>query len=247
MKTSSPLITDTQSLTSARSRFGRLIPVYDDGWGALFIHRDSSGISGIVRARTWEDAYSICEDEFFPAGDDESGEEMQRIESMADGEEKDHAQACWDEAFGYRNNTRMMPDSSLSSIYAKDLNGDTLDVLTPALLAELEITLTIEENDLASETAREVERMKAGGMEEISRAELVNRAAAAGYRINPDMCFNYVNIANEITHKARSIGWKHIASGMNAFHVETPHDTLHELQEIRHNCFVFQNGRVWEL
>lgn len=100
---------------------------------------------------------------------------------------------------------------------------------------------------LASETAREVERMKAGGMEEISRAELVNRAAAAGYRINPDMCFNYVNIANEITHKARSIGWKHIASGMNAFHVETPHDTLHELQEIRHNCFVFQNGRVWEL
>lgn len=147
MKTSSPLITDNQSLTSAKSRFGHLIPVYDDGWGALFIHRDSSGISGIVRARTWEDAYSICEDEFFPEADDEAGEEMQRIEAMEDGEEKNHAQVCWDESYGFRNNTRQMPDGSLSSIYAKDLSGDTLDILTPELLAQLEITLEIEENE----------------------------------------------------------------------------------------------------
>ena len=147
MKTSLPLITDTQSLTSARSRFGRLIPVYDDGWGALFIHRDTMGISGIVRAQTWEDAYSICEDEFFPAGDEEAWEEMQRIEAMDEGEEKNHVQACWDESYGFRNNTRQMPDGSLSSIYAKDLNGDTLDILTPELLAQLEITLEIEENE----------------------------------------------------------------------------------------------------
>jgi len=32
----------------------------------------------------------------------------------------------------------------LSFIYAKDLNGDSLDLLTPELLAELEITLDIE-------------------------------------------------------------------------------------------------------
>ena len=147
MKTSSPLITDNQSLTSAKSRFGRLIPVYDDGFGPLFIHRDTMGISGIVRAQTWEDAYSICEDEFFPAGDEDAGEEMQRIEQMEEGDEKEHAQACWDEAYGYRGNARRMPDGSLSSIYAKDLSGDTLDVLTPVLLAELEITLTIEENE----------------------------------------------------------------------------------------------------
>ena len=65
MKT--PLITDGQSLVSATGRFGHPIPVYDDGYGPLFIHRDSMGISGIVRAQTWADAYSICEDEFFPA------------------------------------------------------------------------------------------------------------------------------------------------------------------------------------
>lgn len=147
MKTTSPLITDNQTLVSAKSRFGHPIPIYDDGYGHLYISRDSMGINGIVRARTWEDAYSICEDEFFPAGDEEAWEEMQRIEAMDEGEEKNHSQACWDEAYGYRGNARRMPDGSLSSIYAKDLNGDTLDVLTPALLAELEITLTIEENE----------------------------------------------------------------------------------------------------
>lgn len=65
MKTS-PLITDDQNLVSATSRFGSPIKVYDDSYGPLWIHRDSMGISGIVRARTWEDAYSICEDELFP-------------------------------------------------------------------------------------------------------------------------------------------------------------------------------------
>jgi hypothetical protein len=59
-------ISDDQSIASAKGRFGHPIPVYDDGFGPLFIHRDSMGISGIVRAMTWEDAYSICEDEFFP-------------------------------------------------------------------------------------------------------------------------------------------------------------------------------------
>ena len=94
MKTTNSLITDEQSLLSAKSRFGHAIPVYDDGFGPLWIHRDSMGISGIVRAQTWEDAYSICEDEFFPDADEEAGEEMARIDAMSDGEEKNHAQAC---------------------------------------------------------------------------------------------------------------------------------------------------------
>ena len=146
MKTKSILISDEQSLVSAKSRFGYAIKVYDDGYGQLFIHRDSMGISGIVRAQTWEDAYSICEDEFFTAGDKDAGEEMQRIESMSEGKEKNHAQACFDEAYGFRGNGRKESDGSISSIYAKDLNGDCLNALTPELLAELEITLEISEN-----------------------------------------------------------------------------------------------------
>lgn len=138
------MINDTQSLIGATSRFGHSIPVYDDGFGSLFIHRDSMGISGIVRAQSWEDAYSICEDEFFTAGDKEAGEEMARIEALPDGPDRAHLQACWDESYGFRGNSRKEKDGTQSSIYAKDLNGDRLDSLTPALLAELEITLQIE-------------------------------------------------------------------------------------------------------
>lgn len=139
------MIKDTQSLKSAKFTHGTPITVYDDGYGPLFIHRDSMDISGIVRAQTWEDAYSICEDEFFPAGDDDAGGEMERIEAMEDGEEKNHAQACWDESYGYRGNTRKMPDGSLSSIYARDLNGDSLNRLTQALCNDLGIVLEIVE------------------------------------------------------------------------------------------------------
>lgn len=141
------LIKDGESLNGAKTRFGNVIQVYDDGFGPLWIHRDSMGISGIVRAQTWEDAYSICEDEFFPAADDDAGKEMEAIESMPDGEEKNHERACWDESYGFRGNMRRMPDGSLSSIYAKDLNGDCLDRLTPELLAELEISLDIQTDE----------------------------------------------------------------------------------------------------
>lgn len=144
---SSSLINDEQSLVSAKSRFGHSIPVYDDGFGTLFIHRDSMGISGIVRAQSWEDAYSICEDEFFPSGDAEAWEEMQKIEAETDAEEKRHLQACWEEAYGYRSNSRKEKDGTQSSIYAKDLNGDALDVLTPELLERLEIILEIVANE----------------------------------------------------------------------------------------------------
>lgn len=143
MKSQQITLPDDKRLDSATSRFGSSIPVYDDGFGPLWIHRDSMGISGIVRAQTWEDAYSICEDEFFPSGDGDAAEEMAKIEAMPDGEERNHAQACFDEAFGYRGNGRRESDGSTSYIYAKDLNGDSLDPLTDQLVADLGISLSI--------------------------------------------------------------------------------------------------------
>jgi hypothetical protein len=147
MKTKDVLITDGQSLVSAKGRFGHAIHVYDDGFGQLFIHRDSMGVSGIVRAKTWEDAYGICEDEFFPAGDEDATKDQAVIEAMPDGAEKNHAQACWGESYGYRGNSRKEKDGSHSFIYAKDLNGDRLDMLTPKMLTEWEITLEIVTNE----------------------------------------------------------------------------------------------------
>ena len=138
------MITDEQTLEGAKFTHGTPIPVYDDGYGPLWIHRNSMGISGIVRAQTWEDAYSICEDEFFTPADDDAREEMERIENMEDGPDKEHAQACFDESYGFRpNGNRRMPDGTLSSIYAKDLNGESLDRLTPAFLEAAGIVLDI--------------------------------------------------------------------------------------------------------
>ncbi|HSG04879.1 MAG TPA: hypothetical protein VLB09_00620, partial [Nitrospiria bacterium] len=95
----------------------------------LFIHRDSMGISGIVRAQSWEDAYGICEDEFFQDADE--SEEDFIAEYGVDFTED----AAWQESHGFRPN---------GGIYSRDLNDDRLDVLTPELLADLEIRLEIE-------------------------------------------------------------------------------------------------------
>ena len=186
MKTVCELIQDTQTLVGASMHEGRIkIPVYDDGFGQLYIHRDSMGIGGIVRAQSWEDAYSICEDEFFPAPSETweemreeystqylSGRELWLYEhdnnweawrALSEGDKNrathpsngknvpfngditEHPR--WQEAYGFRNNGRKEADGSISSIYAKDLNGDSLEVLTPSLLSDLGITLKIETNE----------------------------------------------------------------------------------------------------
>ena len=202
-----PLINDSQRLVSAKGRFGHNIPVYDDGYGPLFIHRDSMGISGIVRARTWEDAYGICEDEFFPEAsetieeirkeynfkreskkvvkcvrgtpidphlginerfvedkdyDDNGGRlpdgmfvRWQTIETPCEDENGWAENELFQEAFGFRPNGPRSGtwqdgaprDPVGHGIYAKDLNGDALDTLTPELLAELEITLEIQDEE----------------------------------------------------------------------------------------------------
>ena len=195
------LITDSQSLVSA-SRNGYTILIYDDGFGTLFIHRDSTGISGIVRAQSWEDAYGICEDEFFPEASETIDElrkeynfkrEHVKIIRTLEGIERPDmlsdyprtvrpapdGRANWDfvrwetretpcedengwienelfcEAFGFRPSgprAGKWPNGEARDlighgIYAKDLNGDALDTLTPELLARLEITLEIVNNE----------------------------------------------------------------------------------------------------
>jgi hypothetical protein len=64
------LIIDGQELVGAKYQSGYELQTYDDGFGPLWVSRNSIGINGIVRAQTWEDAYSICEDEFFPEADE---------------------------------------------------------------------------------------------------------------------------------------------------------------------------------
>lgn len=135
------MINDNQSLKGAKGRFDYVIPIYDDGFGPLFIHRDSMGITGIVRAQTWEDAYGICEDEFFPIPSDSLDD--WRKEFGEDFTNND----CWNEQNGIRPNGMKEANNLFSVFYAKDMNGDSLDPLTPELCKELDITLEIEDNE----------------------------------------------------------------------------------------------------
>jgi hypothetical protein len=168
------------------------IPVYDDGYGPLWIHRDSMGILGIVRAQSFEDAYGICEDEFFPEadesiedfrreynftrkhvkmihpvvngeidlstirpdslGDYESGSlrdgqfvKWETIETPCDDENGWAENDLFCEAFGFRSNGPNSTDVLKHGIYAKDLNGDSLDLLTPELAESLGITIATED------------------------------------------------------------------------------------------------------
>ena len=56
---------DETSLVRVTNSYGRELAICDDGYGPLWILRNSMGIQGIVRAQTWEEAYEIAEDELF--------------------------------------------------------------------------------------------------------------------------------------------------------------------------------------
>lgn len=91
------MITDEQRLVGATSRHGYAIPTYDDGYGPLWVHRNRLGISGIVRARTWEEAYEICEDEFFPEADETMEEIVKEY-----GFRREHKKQIHDPVAGWR-------------------------------------------------------------------------------------------------------------------------------------------------
>jgi hypothetical protein len=159
----SELITDEQSLVSAQFNHGTPIQTYDDGFGPLFILRDSMGVQGIIRAQTWEDAYSIAEDEMFPDCDltmeeivKEYGFRVSYVQPYGTGqtsrEEMPDPDAwpenpLFQEAYGFRPNGARDHKVPMSHIYAKDLNGESLDTLTTELVAELGITLNIQTNE----------------------------------------------------------------------------------------------------
>lgn len=147
------------------------IRFYDDSYGPLWISRNSIGINGVVRARTFKDAYGICEDEFFPDADETMEELIKeyavKVEHVritdADGnfvkwetvktrDENPETQwetimdnECFQEAFGFRPNGPNKIGGSM--MYQKDLNGDYLDKLTPELMKELDITCHYSELD----------------------------------------------------------------------------------------------------
>lgn len=133
-----PLIDDGLTLVGAHFTSGTIIPTYDDGFGdKLWIMQDSIGIRGIVRALSWEDAFEIAEDEFYP----EASETVEELIKEYGPQWSEHP--LFEEAYGFRPNGRNDSDKIGHGIYAKDLNGETLTPLTEELIKELDIVLEV--------------------------------------------------------------------------------------------------------
>ena len=54
---------DTIMLHAACSIYGNPIRTYDNAGSDMFLFRDAGGITGLVKADSWEEAYEIVEDE----------------------------------------------------------------------------------------------------------------------------------------------------------------------------------------
>jgi hypothetical protein len=125
-------IPDSHRLVCARFKgSGTAIDIYDDGWGPLWMSVNSISFDGIVRARTWDDAYQIAVDELLNDGDEDIPEDDQS-----------HEYACWSEANTFRSGTPANPKLK-STVAAIDLNGQDVVPLTEELLEDHGIELDI--------------------------------------------------------------------------------------------------------
>ena len=131
------LITDDQELVSATTRYGSPIKTYDDGMGTLYAYRDAGGLRGVVRALSWYDAWEIVEDEILtpiPEEDMPEAYGFDTLEELQAAEEPDLA-----EGYSYQSN------ATGSGIVQHDLNGESLNELTPDLLAALEWRIEVKD------------------------------------------------------------------------------------------------------
>jgi len=136
--TENGLIYDGETLLSARSRFGYPIAIWDEGFGPLWVYRESLGVMGVVRASTWEEAYECVVDEIMLDADPEDPSTYAR-DYDEDAEEGELA-----EGVHYRSSGVPSNPNRTSYLAAEDLNGSALDLLTPELLSALEIAVEIE-------------------------------------------------------------------------------------------------------
>ena len=138
-------IADDESLVSAVAGAGAVpVPVWDDGFGPLWVYRDEFGIVGIVRAQTWHDALDCAYDELLkPISDDEipeaygfaSQDELDSAVALARDGKREYPDVI--EGYSYQSN------STGNGIVSPSYN-EALDLLTDELAKRLEVEITVE-------------------------------------------------------------------------------------------------------
>jgi len=131
---------------SIRNEFDHPVKLYIEGipGDPLWTLRDSMGIVGVVQSATWGDAYSAAEDELFP----EAGETWEEIAKECECPAEDLVDdVVFNENYGFRPNGANATDVLRHGLYAKDLNGERMEELTPELAVLLRLSIEWEETE----------------------------------------------------------------------------------------------------
>lgn len=132
------LIVDSQALRGATyGDPGYKLRTWDDGWGTLWLYSESLGPVGIVRASTWEEAYSCVIDEIMDDADPEDPDTYARSYDPSAAADT-LAEGCHWRSSGEPSNEGLH-----SPIAQEDLNGSLLEPLTLARATELSIVLDV--------------------------------------------------------------------------------------------------------
>lgn len=118
-------------------RWGHKEDSWDDGYGPLWVYRETLGVVGVVRAKTWDDAYSCAEDELMDDADPDDPDTYAASYDR-DADPEDLAEGVSYRSSGVPSNPRLT-----SYLYQYDLNGNVLDRLTNELAERLELTIYV--------------------------------------------------------------------------------------------------------
>lgn len=128
------MINNNQSLVSASTQGGS-VRIWDDGFGPLWVYRETLGVKGVVRARVYSVALDCVIDEIM---DDPDPEDVKRIT-----EEKGDLPEC----VYWRSSGCPSNDGLYSPLAQDDVNGSSLAELTPELAEELGLKVEIKDDD----------------------------------------------------------------------------------------------------
>ena len=133
---------DHQSIKSVTNN-EKPLPFYDDGYGPLFIFKESCGAwlfpVALIRAKNWNDAYEICQDEFHSeAGSIDDILKECNFKTM----EQAIDDAGFQETYGFRPNGANSTDVHKHGIFVRDHNG-RLEESTIKSLAKDGITVRL--------------------------------------------------------------------------------------------------------
>ena len=105
------------------------IPTWDETFGLIWIYRDASGLIGIVRAQSWEEAYECVTDEIMSDADPD------------DPDNQPDEDGNLPEGIYCRGNGVPSNPNRHSYLASYDLNGESLQPLTRALARDLGVRL----------------------------------------------------------------------------------------------------------